>query len=106
MKRTKLSFLAATIVLACLPAAVLTQQASAARAIPTITSNATSAPIGSLIGDNVYINGDVTGSLDLRAYGPDDADCSGAAAFEYTFDVTGGGSYSTEFRPTRAGTYR
>jgi len=96
----------ATFALACLLVLVPAQGASAAKAIPTITSNATSAPIGSLIGDNVYINGDVTGSLDLKAYGPDDADCSGAAVFDYTFEVTGGGSYSTEFRPTRAGTYR
>lgn len=94
------------VALAGLLAVFPAQEASAARAIPTITSQATSAPIGSLIGDEVVITGDVTGSLSLKAYGPDDSDCSGAVAFSHTFEVNDGGSYSTEFRPARAGVYR
>lgn len=94
------------VAFACLLALVPAQQASAAKAVPTITSHATSAPIGSLIGDEVTITGDVTGSMGLRAYGPDDPECSGEPVFTHSFDVEGGGSYSTQFRPVQAGTYR
>jgi hypothetical protein len=48
-----------------------------------------------------------TGEIEFNAYGPDDADCSGEAAFTDTVTVSGNGDYGSEdFIPTEPGTYR
>ena len=64
--------------------------------------------IGGQIRDTATISGqNPTGTITFKAYGPDDADCSGAAAFTDTVNVTGNASHdSANFTPATAGTYR
>ena len=65
--------------------------------------------VGGQISDTATISGGLSpgGTITFRAYGPDDANCSGAAAFTDTKPVTGNGSYtSASFTPGSAGTYR
>jgi hypothetical protein len=48
-----------------------------------------------------------TGEITFNAYGPDDPDCSGEAAFTDTATVLGNGDYgSVDFTPTEPGAYR
>lgn len=84
-----------------------------AKAAPTITTSATgSVVLGGQITDNATVAGRVTpvagASIIFRAYGPDDATCSGTAAFESTvaYPVAGGSVTSGAYTPTAAGTYR
>jgi hypothetical protein len=48
-----------------------------------------------------------TGSITFRLYGPNDANCSGAAIFTSTIAVSGSGVYNSDrFTPSASGTYR
>jgi len=80
------------------------------RAEPTLSTTATaSIPHGGTISDSATIAGgdDPSGELTFKAYGPNDADCSGEPAFSDTVTVDGNGTYdSAEFKPTQSGTYR
>jgi hypothetical protein len=81
-----------------------------------ITTNATaSVTLGSPISDTATLDvpDGTTGTIEFNAYGPDDADCSGPAAFTSTVDVpadedpVGSGNYNSgDFTPTEPGTYR
>ena len=47
------------------------------------------------------------GTITFKAYGPDDATCSGTAAYTNTVNVSGPGNYNSgDFTPTASGTYR
>jgi hypothetical protein len=79
--------------------------------IPTITTNASpDTSLGSSISDTATLTGaasNAAGSITFEAFGPDDANCSGAVAFTSTKTVSGNGSYTSDpFTPTAAGTYR
>jgi hypothetical protein len=79
-----------------------------AKATPGLGTVATSATVGASISDSATISGGVnpTGSISFKAFGPDDATCALAAAFEATVAVSGNGSYgSGNFTPTAAGSY-
>ncbi|HVU60543.1 MAG TPA: IPT/TIG domain-containing protein [Mycobacteriales bacterium] len=65
--------------------------------------------LGGTIADSVTLAGGVnpTGTITVKAYGPDDASCAGTAVSTSSITVTGNGSYtSTAFAPSAAGTYR
>ena len=77
---------------------------------PTIVTTA-SAPVkvGNPISDIALLSGGVapTGTITFTVFGPNNATCTGAAAFTSTVTVAGNGSYpSGPFTPTAAGTYR
>ena len=79
------------------------------RADPTLSTNATNANIGSPITDTATLAGGAspTGTIEFRAYGPGDANCTGTAAFSASISVAGNGDYgSGNFTPSQAGTYR
>ena len=74
-----------------------------------LTTNATnSVTIGSPISDSATLSGATSnagGTIIFKAFGPNDANCSGNAA--YTNTVNGNGDYNSgNFTPTEAGTYR
>lgn len=77
---------------------------------PTITTTA-SAPVevGKAISDSAVLAGGQapTGTISFKAYGPDDATCSGTPAVSSTKTVTGNKTYgSGDLVPKRAGEYR
>lgn len=79
--------------------------------VPSISTQATaSATVGGQISDTATLAGgsSPTGTITFRAYGPNDATCSGAASFTDTEPVAGNGTYTTNpaFTPAQAGTYR
>jgi hypothetical protein len=75
-----------------------------------LSANAASATIGSSVADIASFSGGSghTGQIVFRAYGPDDAGCSGAPVYAATVDVTpGNGTYASgAFTPVKVGTYR
>ena len=79
---------------------------------PTITTSATEqVNAGQSISDSATLAGatsDAGGSITFKAYGPNDADCSGTAAFTSSAQaVSGNGTYGpVSFTPSAAGTYR
>ncbi|PZR74529.1 MAG: hypothetical protein DLM73_07650 [Chthoniobacterales bacterium] len=80
-------------------------------AAPTLstTVSSSSVVIGGTISDNATLTGgaSATGNITFLVYGPDVANCNGAAAFSSTINVNGDGTYdSGPFTPTTAGTYR
>jgi archaellin len=80
------------------------------KASPSLTAAAF--PAGVMIGastpDTATLADGVspTGTVTFIAYGPNDADCSGEAAFTESVAVSGNGEYQSEFTPTEAGTYQ
>ncbi|HEX7277254.1 MAG TPA: S8 family serine peptidase, partial [Acidimicrobiales bacterium] len=83
------------------------------RADPTITTTATSsvfsAANGPSISDTaVLANGfNPTGTITFQAFGPNNASCTGGAAFTSAPTVTGNGNYSSgPFSPAAEGAYR
>ncbi|MCA1684204.1 MAG: hypothetical protein LC708_03660, partial [Actinobacteria bacterium] len=65
--------------------------------------------VGGQITDTATLAGgnNPTGTITFTLFGPDDATCSGTAAFGSTRTVAGAGSYtSAGFTPTAAGVYR
>jgi len=82
-------------------------------AIPTIVTVASpSVPAGGTIFDTATLAGGAgptgpTGTITFSLFGPDNATCTGVAAFVSTVPVTGNGSYqSASFTPNLVGTYR
>jgi hypothetical protein len=80
-------------------------------AATTISSTASATvPLGGAVSDTAVLGGGTgvpQGTITYRLYGPNDATCSGAAAFTTTTSVDGTGSYtSSSFTPTLTGTYR
>jgi hypothetical protein len=76
---------------------------------PTLSSTATSAVVGTAITDSATLSGGFvpTGTLTFKAFGPENATCSGAAAYTKTVTVSGNASYGSEnFTTSAAGTYR
>jgi hypothetical protein len=80
---------------------------------PSITTEASDdVAISGDISDNATVTGRVLpldgATITFRVYGPDDADCTGTAAFESVvpYPVAGGSVSSGVFTPTLAGTYR
>jgi hypothetical protein len=76
-----------------------------------LTTNATqSVTVGSPISDTATLSGvtpNAGGTITFRAFGPNDATCSGTAAFTNTVNLSGPGNYNTgNFTPTESGTYR
>lgn len=77
---------------------------------PTVVTqvSAASITIGGSVHDTATLSGgnNPTGTITFTAYGPDDATCSGTAAFTSTVPVNGNGNYDSEpFTPTAVGTY-
>ncbi|HSR94895.1 MAG TPA: hypothetical protein VLK56_08515, partial [Solirubrobacterales bacterium] len=85
-------------------------QASAVGTItPTLAASATDATVGHPVSATASIQEGAipTGQITFTAFSPGDTNCSGAAAFSSTVDVSGNGSYrSAVFVPTRVGTFR
>ena len=77
---------------------------------PSIATSANeSVTIGDSISDSATLSGgvDPTGTITFSAYGPDDATCSGLAAFSTSVAVAGNGTYGpVSFPPSAVGTYR
>jgi uncharacterized repeat protein (TIGR01451 family) len=79
---------------------------------PLISTSATEqVDAGQSISDSATLAGatsDAGGSITFKAYGPNDADCSGAAAFTSSaVPVSGNATYGpVSFTPSAAGTYR
>jgi hypothetical protein len=87
-----------------------TNQASAVGTVTTtLAASATNATVGSSVTATASIQEGAipTGQITFAAFSPDDANCSGAAAFSSTVKVSGNGSYrSAAFVPSRVGTFR
>ncbi|GLH96062.1 hypothetical protein Pa4123_13350 [Phytohabitans aurantiacus] len=70
--------------------------------------SAASITIGDPVHDTATLSGgnNPTGTITFQAFGPDDATCSGTAAFTSTVPVNGNGDYdSAAFTPNAVGTY-
>ena len=81
------------------------------QASPKIVTSATqSATIGSAISDTATLSDATTnagGTITFKAYGPNDANCTGTAAYSNTVNVSGNGDYNSgNYTPTASGTYR
>jgi hypothetical protein len=91
------------------PCNAANETSTVAKASPALATTATSATVGSAISDSGNLTGGVgaTGQITFKAFGPNDATCAGAAAFETTVSVSGNGSYgSGGFAAPAAGAYR
>ena len=87
--------------------------ANQASAVGTITATLAAGATSGTVGNPVTATASIqegaipTGQITFTAFSPGDADCSGAAAFSSTVDVSGNGSYrSAVFVPSRVGTFR
>jgi hypothetical protein len=85
-------------------------QASAVGTVTvTLAANASSGTVGDPVTAMASIQEGAipAGQITFKAFSPDDANCSGAAAFSSTVSVSGNGSYrSAVFVPSRVGTFR
>jgi hypothetical protein len=85
-------------------------QASAVGTItPTLVAGATDATVGNPVTATASIQEGAIpkGQITFTAFSPGDMNCSGAAAFSSTVDVSGNGSYrSAPFVPSRVGAFR
>jgi hypothetical protein len=90
------------------PCNAANETSTVGKASPTISSTATSAGIGTAIKDTATLAGGVTpsGNLVFKAFGPNDATCTGTVAFTKTAAVAGTGGESGNFTPIAVGTYR
>ncbi len=86
--------------------------ANQASAVGTITATLTASATNAMVGNPVTATASIqdgaipTGQITFQAFPPDDTNCSGAAAFSSTINVSGNGSYrSTAFVPSRVGTF-
>lgn len=86
-----------------------------ARATPSIATSASPDIVlgAGQLSDQAIVNGRIEpppgATVDLRLYGPDDADCGGPPAFEaldVAYPVAGGPVASGAFTPVRAGEYQ
>jgi uncharacterized repeat protein (TIGR01451 family) len=80
-----------------------------AKAQPSIVTSADQTVLaGATVSDTAVLSGgfDPSGTITFKAYGPDDDDCSAAAAYTTSVAVSGNGSYGpVSFTPDTAGTY-
>jgi len=81
------------------------------KASPAIVTQVSDAEItiGESVTDTATLSGgnNPTGTILFSAFGPDDADCSGTAAFTDSVTVNGNGDYTSgSFEPSAPGTYR
>ena len=95
------------------PVSLACGAANQASAVGTIALNLSASATGGQVGAPVNATATIdegaipTGQITFRAFFPDDANCSGAAAFSSTIGVSGNGSYySAAFAPSRVGTFR
>ncbi len=84
-----------------------------ASAVGTIVLTLSASATGGKIGDPVKATATIdegaipTGQITFKAFFPDDANCSGTAAFSSAVGASGNGSYqSAAFSPSRVGTFR
>ena len=85
------------------------ETSTVAKAAPTLSSSATSGTVGAAIKDTATVASGFgpTGNLVFKAFGPNDATCTGTVAFTKTVAVNGNAGYdSTDFTTSAAGTYR
>ena len=87
--------------------------ANQASAVGTIDVTLAASATGGTVGNPVTATASIqegaipAGQITFRAFSPDDANCSGTAAFSSTVNVAGNGSYrSAAFVPSRVGTFR
>ncbi len=91
---------------ACLDANEVSSGTKAGPAIATTASAAVA--VGSAINDTAILTGgfNPTGTITFNVFGPNNATCTGAAAFTSTVTVNGSGNYnSAPFTPTAPGSY-
>ena len=92
-----------------LPCGSANQASAVGTVTVTLAASASSGTVGSPVTATASIqNGAIpAGQITFKAFAPDDANCSGAAAFSSTTDVSGNGSYrSAAFVPSQVGTFR
>ena len=85
------------------------ETSTVAKAGPAISTTATDGTLGGAVHDDALITGgqSPTGTVTFEAFGPENATCTGGAAFTATVTVNGNGSYgSGDFTPADAGSYR
>jgi hypothetical protein len=93
------------------PQAVTISNCAALTTTASNNTQASAATIGGSISDTATLSGvapGAGGSITFKAYGPDNTDCSGTAAFTSSaIPVSGNGNYSSgSFTPTAVGTFR
>ncbi len=91
------------------PCNAANESSTVAPATPALSSTATNGTAGAAITDSATLAGGVTptGSLTFKAFGPNDATCTGAVAYTKTVTVNGNGAYgSGTFTTAAAGSYR
>jgi hypothetical protein len=95
------------------PASLPCGSANQASAVGTITATLAASATSGTVGNPVTATASIqegaipTGQITFKAFSPGDTNCSGAAAFSSTVNVSGNGSYrSTAFVPSRVGTFR
>jgi hypothetical protein len=85
-------------------------QVTVSKASPTVSTTASAGvAVGNPVHDSAKLASgfQATGTLTFKLYGPNNASCSGPAAFTSPRSVSGNGSYtSPAFAPAGAGTYR
>ncbi len=91
------------------PCGAANQSSAVGTIAVTFAANATGGTVGGPVTATASIQEGAipTGQITFKAFPPDDANCSGAAAFSSTVGVSGNGPYrSAEFTPTRVGAFR
>ena len=86
------------------------ESVSVGQATPALSTTASpNTSLGNVIFDTARISGGFNpqGILTFAAFGPDNTNCAGVAAFTSNVSIDGNGTYrSASFTPTAAGTYR
>ncbi len=94
---------------ASLPCGSANQASAVGTITATLTASATSGTVGNPVTATASIQEGAipAGQTTFTAFSPGDTNCSGAAAFSSTVNVSGNGSYrSAVFVPSRVGTFR
>jgi len=94
---------------AALPCGSANQASAVGTITATLAAGATSGTVGNPVTATASIQEGAipTGQITFTAFSPGDTNCSGAAAFSSTVNVSGNGSYrSAVFVPSRVGTFR
>jgi hypothetical protein len=93
---------------ASLPCGSANQASAVGTITATLAASATSGTVGNPVTATASIQEGAipTGQITFTAFSPGDTNCSGAAAFSSTVNVSGNGSYrSAVFVPSRVGTF-
>jgi hypothetical protein len=95
------------------PVSTICNDANQGSAVGTIAVTLTTSASGGTVGNPVTATATIqegaipAGQLTFKAFPPNDANCSGTAAFSSTVSVAGNGSYrSAAFVPSRVGSFR